>query len=88
MGSARRSARERGRSDPVDAESVARVVLREPDLLVRSHTHKEPPERDRDEPPRRAPPNKALLVGLRAEPSAAGGRTHDCKPLNTQENKS
>ncbi|MGW1656342.1 hypothetical protein [Streptomyces atratus] len=27
---ARRSARERGRSDPVDAESVARVALREP----------------------------------------------------------
>ncbi|WP_327371570.1 IS110 family transposase [Streptomyces sp. NBC_01217] len=32
MAGARRSARERGKSDPIDAEAVARVVLREPGL--------------------------------------------------------
>jgi transposase len=32
MAGARRSARERGKSDPIDAEAVARVALREPDL--------------------------------------------------------
>lgn len=54
MGGARRSVRERGKSDPIDAESVARVALREPDLLVRNHTDKEPPEHDRDQRPARA----------------------------------
>ncbi|BBX35055.1 hypothetical protein MMAGJ_43370 [Mycolicibacterium mageritense] len=33
----RKSARTRGKSDPIDAESVARAVLREPDLLIASH---------------------------------------------------
>lgn len=32
MAGARRSARERGKSDPIDAKAVARVALREPDL--------------------------------------------------------
>lgn len=32
MAGARRSARERGKSDPIDAEAVAWVALREPDL--------------------------------------------------------
>ncbi|UXY25048.1 IS110 family transposase (plasmid) [Streptomyces cynarae] len=32
MAGARRSARERGKSDPIDAEAVARVALREPEL--------------------------------------------------------
>jgi transposase len=32
MAGARRSARERGKSDPIDAEAVVRVALREPDL--------------------------------------------------------
>jgi transposase len=32
MAGARRSARERGKSDPIDAEAVARALLREPDL--------------------------------------------------------
>src|SRR6516225_3802273 len=32
MAGARRSARERGKSDPIDALSVARAALREPDL--------------------------------------------------------
>jgi transposase len=34
MAGARRSARERGKSDPIDAEAVARAYLREPDLPV------------------------------------------------------
>lgn len=34
MAGARRSARERGKSDPIDALSVARAALREPDLSV------------------------------------------------------
>ena len=34
MAGARRSARERGKSDPIDALSVARAALREPDLPV------------------------------------------------------
>ncbi|MCC9187100.1 IS110 family transposase [Mycolicibacterium mageritense] len=33
----RKSARTRGKSDPIDAESVARAVLREPDLPIASH---------------------------------------------------
>jgi transposase len=33
----RRSGRRPGKSDPIDAEAVARVVLREPDLPVASH---------------------------------------------------
>ena len=37
MAQTRRSARRRGKSDPIDAESVARAVLREPDLPVASH---------------------------------------------------
>jgi transposase len=37
MAAARKSARRRGKSDPIDAESVARAVLREPDLPVASH---------------------------------------------------
>jgi transposase len=32
MACARRSARERGKSDPIDAEAVSRVAPREPDL--------------------------------------------------------
>jgi transposase len=37
MAQTRKSARQRGKSDPIDAESVARAVLREPDLPVASH---------------------------------------------------
>lgn len=37
MARARASARSRGKSDPIDALSVARAVLREPDLPVASH---------------------------------------------------
>src|SRR5215208_3825207 len=37
MAQTRKSARKRGKSDPIDAESVARAVLREPDLPVASH---------------------------------------------------
>jgi transposase len=37
MAATRKSARRRGKSDPIDAESVARAVLREPDLPVASH---------------------------------------------------
>jgi len=37
MAHARSSARERGKSDPIDALAVARAVLREPDLPAASH---------------------------------------------------
>lgn len=37
MAQTRASARTRGKSDPIDAEAVARAVLREPDLPVASH---------------------------------------------------
>jgi transposase len=37
MSEVRKSARARGKSDPIDAEAVARAVLREPDLPVASH---------------------------------------------------
>jgi transposase len=37
MAQTRKSARQRGKSDPIDAESVARAVLREPGLPVASH---------------------------------------------------
>jgi transposase len=37
MHAVRKSARTRGKSDPIDAEAVARAVLREPDLPVASH---------------------------------------------------
>jgi transposase len=37
MARARRSGRRRGKSDPIDAEAVAQVMLREPDLPVASH---------------------------------------------------
>jgi transposase len=37
MAQTRKSGRARGKSDPIDAESVARAVLREPDLPVASH---------------------------------------------------
>lgn len=37
MAQTRKSARRPGKSDPIDAESVARAVLREPDLPVASH---------------------------------------------------
>lgn len=37
MSQVRKSARTRGKSDPIDAEAVARAVLREPDLPVASH---------------------------------------------------
>jgi transposase len=37
MAQVRKSARVRGKSDPIDAEAVARAVLREPDLPVASH---------------------------------------------------
>jgi transposase len=37
MAHARASARERGKSDPIDALAVARAVLREPDLPVAAH---------------------------------------------------
>ena len=37
MSEARKSARTRGKSDPIDAAAVARAVLREPNLPVASH---------------------------------------------------
>lgn len=37
MAQVRKSARTRGKSDPIDAEAVARAVLREPDLPVATH---------------------------------------------------
>ena len=37
MAQTRKSGRARGKSDPIDAESVARAVLREPDLPVAPH---------------------------------------------------
>jgi transposase len=37
MAQTRKSSRTRGKSDPIDAEAVARAVLREPDLPVASH---------------------------------------------------
>ena len=37
MAQARKSGRTRGKSDPIDAEAVARAVLREPDLPAASH---------------------------------------------------
>ncbi len=37
MAAVRKSARTRGKSDPIDAEAVARAVLREPDLPIASH---------------------------------------------------
>jgi transposase len=37
MAQTRKSARTRGKSDPIDAEAVARAVLREPDLPVAFH---------------------------------------------------
>jgi transposase len=37
MAQTRASARSRGKSDPIDAEAVARAVLREPDLPIASH---------------------------------------------------
>src|SRR3954451_11429876 len=37
MAEQRRTARTRGKSDPIDALAVARVVLREPDLPVATH---------------------------------------------------
>jgi transposase len=37
MAQVRKSGRTRGKSDPIDAEAVARAVLREPDLPVASH---------------------------------------------------
>lgn len=37
MAQVRKSARTRGKSDPIDAESVARAALREPDLPVACH---------------------------------------------------
>jgi transposase len=37
MAATRKSGRTRGKSDPIDAEAVARAVLREPDLPVASH---------------------------------------------------
>lgn len=37
MAQVRRSARTRGKSDPIDAQAVARAVLREPDLPVACH---------------------------------------------------
>ena len=37
MSQMRASARTRGKSDPIDAEAVARAVLREPDLPIASH---------------------------------------------------
>lgn len=37
MAATRKSARTRGKSDPIDAEAVARAVLRDPDLQVASH---------------------------------------------------
>jgi transposase len=43
MGEARRSGREQGKSDPIDALAVARAALREPDLPV---AHLDGPERE------------------------------------------
>lgn len=37
MAATRKSSRARGKSDPIDAEAVARAVLREPDLPIASH---------------------------------------------------
>ncbi len=37
MAAVRKSARTRGKSDPIDAEAVARAVLREPELPIASH---------------------------------------------------
>lgn len=37
MAQVRKSARTRGKSDPIDAEAVARSVLREPDLPIATH---------------------------------------------------
>lgn len=37
MAATRKSARTRGKSDPIDAAAVARAVLREPDLPIASH---------------------------------------------------
>lgn len=37
MAATRKSARTRGKSDPIDATAVARAVLREPDLPIASH---------------------------------------------------
>jgi transposase len=37
MAQVRKSARTRGKSDPIDAEAVARAVLREPDLPIATH---------------------------------------------------
>jgi transposase len=37
MAQVRKSARTHGKSDPIDAEAVARAVLREPDLPIASH---------------------------------------------------
>lgn len=39
MAGQRRSARTRGKSDPIDALAIARAALREPDLPVAEHTH-------------------------------------------------
>ena len=39
MAGARRSARTRGKSDPIDALAIARAALREPDLPRAEHTH-------------------------------------------------
>ncbi len=39
MAGARRSARTRGKSDPIDALAIARAALREPNLPVAEHTH-------------------------------------------------
>lgn len=39
MAGARRSARTRGKSDPIDALAIARAALREPDLPVAEHSH-------------------------------------------------
>lgn len=39
MAGQRRSARTRGKSDPIDALAIARAALREPDLPAAEHTH-------------------------------------------------
>lgn len=39
MAGARQSARTRGKSDPIDAQAIARAALREPDLPIAEHTH-------------------------------------------------
>ena len=39
MAGTRRSARTRGKSDPIDALAIARAALREPNLPVAEHTH-------------------------------------------------